>query len=111
MKNFIHPGEAIDIAAPAGGTVSGLVYVIGSLIGVAATTAAEGTECVLNTRGVYVLPKTGAQAWTQGAKIYWDGVNKVATTVSAGSALIGIAAAPATNPSATGWVKLGPTTV
>lgn len=111
MKNFIQPGETIDIVAPSGGVTSGLVYVIGSLIGVAATTATEGEGSALVTTGVYDLAKVSAQAWTQGAKIYWDSATKLATTTSAGNTLIGIAAAAAGNPSASGWVRLGATTV
>lgn len=111
MKNFIQPGKVIDAIAPTGGVVSGLVYVIGSLIGVADITAAEGAEFALSTEGVYELPKTSAQAWTLGAKIYWDSTAKVATTATSGNTLIGIAAVAAANPSAVGRVKLGATTV
>lgn len=111
MKNYIQPGDAIDIVAPAGGTVSGRVCILGSLIGVAASTVAQGADCALHTEGVFELAKTSAQAWTVGAKIYWDGTNNVATTTSSGNTLIGIAVAAAANPSAVGWVKLGATTV
>ena len=111
MKNYIQQGDAIDIVAPSGGTVSGLVYVIGSLIGVASVTAVEAAPLVLVTEGVFELPKGSTQVWTLGAKIYWDATNKVATTTAASNTLIGIAVAAAGNPSATGWVKLGATTV
>ena len=111
MKNFIQPGKVIDAIAPSGGVTSGLVYVLGSLIGVAAVTAAEGEAFALDTEGVFQLPKTSAQAWTVGAKIYWDGTNHVATTTATANTLIGIAVDAAANPSATGKVKLGPTTV
>ena len=111
MKNFIQPGKVIDAIAPSGGVVSGLVYVLGSLIGVAAVTVAQGEAFTMDTEGVFLLPKTSAQAWTVGAKIYWDGTNKVATTTSSGNTLIGIAVEAAVNPSGFGKVKLGPTTV
>ncbi|HXV31864.1 MAG TPA: DUF2190 family protein [Sinorhizobium sp.] len=111
MKNYIQPGKSIDITAPSGGVTSGLVAIIGSLIGVAAVTAAEGEAAAIATEGVFELPKTSAQAWTVGAKIYWDATNSVATTVSTSNTLIGIAVAVAANPSSTGMVKLGPTTV
>lgn len=111
MKNFSQPGEVIDVAAPSGGVVSGRVVIIGSLIGVAAVTAAQGVMVAINTQGVYELPKLSAQAWTVGAKVYWDATNNWCTTVSSGNTLIGIATAVAANPSATGFVKLGATTV
>jgi predicted RecA/RadA family phage recombinase len=111
MKNFIQLGKSIDIAAPAGGVTSGLVVILGSLIGVSSVTAPEGEMVAIQTEGVYDLPKTSAQAWTVGAKIYWDATNKVATTTATSNTLIGIAVAAAANPSASGWVKLGATTV
>lgn len=111
MKNFIQSGDSIDIVAPVGGTTSGKVTIIGSLIGVASLTALVGAPSVLQPRGVFGLDKVSAQAWTVGAKIYWDSAAGLATTVSAGNTLIGIAVAVADNPSATGQVRLGPTTV
>lgn len=110
MKNYIQPGSAIDCVAPAGGVVSGRPVIIGSLIGIASVTAAEGLPFVLNRDGVYRLPKVSAQAWTQGSKIYWTSGN-LATTTASGNTLLGIAAAAADNPSDLGDVLLGPTTV
>lgn len=109
MKNYIQPGNTLTIPAPAGGVVSGAVVISGSLIGVAAADATEGDDVALATEGVYELAKTSAQAWTLGAKIYWDETNSVATTVDTDNTLIGIAAAAAANPSAVGLVKIGPT--
>lgn len=62
-------------------------------------------------RGVFDLPKTSAQAWTVGAKIYWDSANGLATTTASGNSLIGTALAAAANPSATGRVRLNGVTV
>ena len=111
MKNYVQPGNAIDAVAPSGGVISGKVVILASLIGVAAATVAEGTSFALHTEGVYELDKTSAQAWTVGAKIYWDATNKVATTTASGNTLIGVATAAAANPSDTGFVRLGATTV
>ncbi|QRM55142.1 DUF2190 family protein [Sinorhizobium sp. BG8] len=109
MKNFTQPGDVLDVPAPSGGVVSGKPVIIGSLIGIAALTAAEGVTFPLQRTGVHTLAKTSAQAWTVGAKIYWTGTE--ATTTSSGNTLIGIAAEAAANPSSTGKVLLGPTTV
>lgn len=111
MKNYIQPGNAIDIVVPAGGVVSGRPFVAGSLVGISAVTAAEGGDATIHTDGVYELPKVNAQAWVLGAKVYWDAANSVCTTVAAGSTLLGFAARPAANPSAIGLVKLGAMTV
>lgn len=107
MKNYIQPGAVMTITAPAGGTVSGRPFVSGSLVGVADITAAEGEDSTISTEGIYELAKTSAQAWTLGAKVYWDAVNLLVTTTASGNSLIGVAAAIAANPSATGLVKIG----
>jgi predicted RecA/RadA family phage recombinase len=111
MKNYLQQGDSIDVPAPVGGVVSGLPVIIGSLIGISSVTAPEGTMIAIQRKGGYKLPKTNAQAWTVGAKIYWDATNKVATTTASSNTLIGIAIAVAANPSPFGEVLLGPTTV
>ncbi len=107
MKNFVQPGDAIDITVPAGGVVSGVPFVSGSLVGIPGVTAAAGALATIHLEGVYDLPKVSAQAWTLGAKVYWDGVAALVTTVSAGNTLLGYAADVAANPSSTGRVRLG----
>lgn len=52
---------------------------VGQLFGVAA--------------GVFKLTKSGSQAWTVGALVYWDDTNKGCTTVATANLLIGVAAA------------------
>lgn len=105
MKNYVNSGEHFTHTAAAAIT-AGQMVVVGSLYGVAQETVAAGDDVVLVRRGVFELPKTSAQAWTVGAKIYWDAANSVCTTVSAGTVLLGVAAAVAANPSATGMVLL-----
>ena len=41
--------------------------------------------------GVFDITKVGSQAWTVGAKIYWDDTNKRCTTVATDNTLIGVA--------------------
>ena len=105
MKNFVKSGRTIDVPAPAA-IASGDLVVVGSLFGVAYADADVGAYVELATEGVFNLPKTSEQAWTVGAKVYWDGANKVATTVASGNTLIGHAVEPAANPSAFGTVRL-----
>lgn len=105
MKNYVQPGENITLAAPYD-VASGAGALVGSIFGVAQGAALSGADVVLVRRGVYELAKTSAQAWTVGAKIYWDDSAKVCTTVSTSNTLIGAAAAAAANPSATGTVLL-----
>lgn len=107
MKNYVYSGEKIDLDAPAA-VASGDPLLVGSLFGVAQNSAALGEALGLLTRGVFDLPKTSAQSWTIGDRLYWDNTNKVVTTAAAAGAnkLIGVAAAAAANPSGTGRVLL-----
>lgn len=106
MKNFRRSGNSNPMPAPAGGVLSGDGVLVGSLFGVAATDAAESETVEVACVGVFELRKTSAQAWTVGAKVYWDSTNKVATTTASGNSLIGVAVEAAANPSATGLVRL-----
>lgn len=105
MKNFVQPGDIVTVAAPAD-VSSGDLVVVGTLFGVAATDAKSSADVEIKTSGVFTLPKTSAQAWTQGVKVYYDADNKVLTTTASTNTLIGHAVAAAANPSATGVVRL-----
>lgn len=107
MKNFVQPGRIVPVTAPAD-VASGELVFVGALFGVACATALSGASVEIETEGVFTLPKVSAQAWTQGAAIYWDAGDKVATTDDdeGGNAFIGHATAAANNPSATGAVRL-----
>lgn len=105
MKNYIQPGEHITLTMPAAVT-SGAGVLVGAIFGVAQSHAAENQQTVLVRRGVFELPKTAAQAWTVGAKIYWNDTDAVCTTAASGNTLIGAAVEAAPNPSPTGQVLL-----
>jgi predicted RecA/RadA family phage recombinase len=107
MKNFIEAGDTLTVPAPSGGVVSGGVVIIGSLIGIAGSTAAVGVNVAVKTRGVFELPKVSAQAWTVGAPIYWDAGAGNATTTATDNTAIGYATEAAANPSAVGRVRIG----
>lgn len=102
--NFAQPGQVLTLTAPAGGVTSGSGYLIGAMFVVALHTALAGEAFEGQLTGVWSLPKILAQAWTEGAALYWDG-SKV-TSAASTNALIGHAAAAAANPSATGMVRL-----
>lgn len=103
--NYIQDGDTLTLAAPYA-VSSGGGALIGAIFGVALETLANGATGDFQTEGVFQLPKTSAQAWTVGAKIYWDDTNKVTTTTSTSNTLIGVAVAVAANPSSTGLVRL-----
>ena len=90
MKNFLQPGNALQLPAPYA-VASGAGALIGAIFGVASVDAASGDVIAFNVEGVYSLPKAASQAWSVGAKVYWDNGAKVCTTVVTGNTLIGAA--------------------
>lgn len=109
-KNFIQPGDRLTLTVTDDSSAvdikSGEGYLLGSIFGVAITDVAAGEEGAFETTGVWELPKTSAQAWTVGQKIYWNNSSRVATTAASGNTLIGVAVAAAANPSDVGRVRL-----
>jgi predicted RecA/RadA family phage recombinase len=105
-KNYIQRGDVLTIPAPATVT-SGGVVIAGGIIGVAAGDAASGAPVDVETRGVFSLPKVGANAFTLGATVYWDESADLATVTSAGNTAIGVAVAAAGSGAAAVHVKLG----
>ncbi|MVO14814.1 DUF2190 family protein [Parasedimentitalea huanghaiensis] len=105
MKNHKHDGEVIPVIAPYD-VKSGEGCKVGALFGVASTDTLAGQLVQLRRRGVFDLVKTSAQAWTQGAKIYWDDANKRCTTATSGNSVIGAASVAAADPSDTSLVLL-----
>jgi predicted RecA/RadA family phage recombinase len=106
VKNFIQAGDTLTLTAPSGGVVSGGGYIIGDLFVVSTVTAAQGLPFAGKTTGVFEFAKLSAQAWTEGAKVYWDATNSRFTTVATGNRLVGTAAEAAANPSSVGRVRL-----
>lgn len=83
MKNFIQPGNSIDVALPAT-KVSGDGILVGtSLFGVLVASGASGETRAINTEGVFELPKLTANVFVVGAKVNWNDTNfefQLATT-------------------------------
>lgn len=100
-------GDKLVVAAPYG-VASGDGALVGSLFGVAQAAAETGANVALQLTGVVQLTKVGSQAWTVGAKVYWDDSNKRCTTAASGNTLIGVAAAAVggTASETTGTVRL-----
>lgn len=105
MQNLVQTGDVVSLTAPAA-VASGAGVLVGTIFGVAVNSAASGAAVELRLTGVVELPKVGAQAWTEGAAIYWIAADGACTTASSGNTLIGKAVAVAANPSATGLVRL-----
>lgn len=71
MKNKIGEGKQPSIIAPSAVT-SGQLVIVGALVGVAFSDAAEGAAVTIATSGVFELPK-GATAFDLGDRVYFDG--------------------------------------
>lgn len=71
MKNFIQPGDNIDVIAPAD-VNSGAMVLIGSLLGVATKTVLSGATVSIGVKGVYKVPKLTANVWTVGLKVNYN---------------------------------------
>ncbi len=90
MKNYVQPGNTITLTAPYA-VASGDGLLVSSIFGVAAGTATLGEPVETALVGVFDITKVGSQAWTVGAKVYWDDTNKRTTSVATSNTLIGVA--------------------
>ena len=109
MKNFVQPGDALDLTAPAGGVVAGMMYLIGAIVCVAATTVAAGEPFAGWTEGVYDLPAEAGVAWGEGDKLYLKADGTQFTKTAAGNKLAGVAVAPKEAAAVVGRIRLIPT--
>lgn len=73
MRNYVRPGQILDVknvtgsAVPAGGVIPA-----GDVVSVAALDAADGEVVAAAVEGVYELPKASGTAWSQGDPLSWD---------------------------------------
>ena len=105
MKNFKQKGDTVTLIAAAI-VAAGSGVLVGSLFGIATNSAAAGAEVEVVLEGVFTVAKNSAEAWTVGAKVYWDDTAKVFTITNTSDTLVGVTYAVAANPSATGTVLL-----
>jgi predicted RecA/RadA family phage recombinase len=105
MKNYKGPSDTVEVTAPAD-VKSGDGVLVGKLFGVAEFSAAAGARVNISRSGIFTLPKTSAQAWTEGAVLYWDGTRLTTADNSGANTKVGYAAAVAANPSPTGSLIL-----
>ncbi len=109
MKNFVQPGENLDLIAPSGGVTAGLGYLFGALFVVAAVTALEGETFAGSRTGVFDLAATTHatdQAFAVGAPVYWNDSTKKVTAVATGNQRIGFAVEAKVSTAATAKVLL-----
>jgi predicted RecA/RadA family phage recombinase len=105
MKNFVQRGNTLTLTAPAA-VVSGQPIIVGSVFGIVNGDAASGDPMDVDVVGVFNLPKVAADAFAEGAAVYWDNTAKLVTSTTTGNTKIGVAVTAAANPSATVHVRL-----
>lgn len=87
MINFVKSGRNLTLTAPYNVLSSGGLKV-GNIFGVAANDTLVGAAVEVDVIGVYDLAKD-ASVFAQGDLVFWDDVNKVATSTVDGNLLIG----------------------
>ena len=79
-KNYMQPGNALELTAPTGGVVSGVGYAFGpaatKILAVCSVSAAQTVKTTFNTEGVYELTKDGADDFVEGEPVFWDDTAK-----------------------------------
>jgi predicted RecA/RadA family phage recombinase len=108
MKNFVQKGHSLPLVAPSGGVVAGNVYKIGSILAVAAITAAAGATFEGSVEGVFDITSDTGTAYAQGDVLYWDNTGMTVTKTSSGNTKIGYATEAKLSATTTARVKLWP---
>lgn len=109
MRNKTKDSCILDYVVPTGTTLtSGQLVVIGDYAGVSQGNYAEGETAEIHLEGVFELKKKTGEAWTVGAKLYWEASGSQATTSSASGANphIGYAEYPYVSGATLGEVRL-----
>lgn len=105
-RTFIKPGDTMTFTAPAGGVTSGVPVLIGNMLVIPETTAAQTLPFEGMVVGVHLLAKATGIAWTEGMLLYWDNAAKNLTNVTTSNYRVGVAAKAAASGDVTGYVRL-----
>jgi predicted RecA/RadA family phage recombinase len=99
-KNYIQPGEVLDVTL--GATItSGSGLLVSKRVGVALADGVSGDTIAVQVKGVFNLPKLSTDVVAQGDLLYWDNTNKRLTTTSTSNTLAGYATAAASGTATT----------
>lgn len=88
-KSYRKQGNVIPLAAAPYARLSGEGVQMGKQFGVCTTDIANGAEGQIEVTGVHELTALGAEAWTDGAFVYWDDTNKRCTVTASTHLKIG----------------------
>jgi predicted RecA/RadA family phage recombinase len=92
MKNYVDTGKTVTVTAPAE-VESGDIVEVGALCGVAVNPAESGADVVINTTGIYTLPKDSSDIKAGDVLVVASG--ELSTTVGAATYYRAIAVADA----------------
>jgi predicted RecA/RadA family phage recombinase len=81
MKNYIQPGDRVDIAASSTAYTAGQLVTVGDLVGIAVNSNAVGGTATILLSGVVEVPKASG-AITFGQKLYHDPATGNVTTTA-----------------------------
>lgn len=91
-KNPIATGDLLQFTAPSGGVTVGIPILVGLLLCIPVTSAAEGEIVNAYTKGHCVdLPKATGESFAQGDLLYWDDSETKLTKTATGNSFAGIA--------------------
>lgn len=90
MNNYVQPGKVLSVPVTADFTKGDGVQIGTALFGVCVDTVTSGGTAQIMTEGVFTLAKTTAQAYAQGARVYWNSTTKKVTTATGGNLGIGV---------------------
>lgn len=77
MRNYLQPGDKLEVTAPVGGVTDGVGYVLGNGLFVVAEGDAIATAKFIGIRkGVVNLAKNTSDAVTEGNRCFWDDTAK-----------------------------------
>lgn len=109
MKNLVQKGDVLGVTAPYDLT-SGVLFVVGALIGVAQNDALSGASAQMVNGGQVFndLAKATGETWADGDVLYWDATNKRLTKTSSGTTKAAIARSVEISGATTGTAKLLP---
>ncbi|CAM3933800.1 DUF2190 family protein [Paracoccus yeei] len=102
-RNHVQPGLVLSIPAPAA-VLSGGVVVAGNLVGIAQGDAAAGETVDVALTGVWEIPKTAADSFAVGDRVFWNASTGLATSTVGSNARVGTAAEAAA--ASTGAVRV-----
>lgn len=105
-QSFVQPGNTITCSSLPYARNVGEGVRWGSQFGAVKQTKAISTACEVEVTGVHDLTALGGEAWTDGAKVYWDDTNKRCTVTASAHLWIGHAVGAKVSAAVIGRVRL-----